>query len=167
MPLRAGSPDAQNGISSARRIPPQFLPAGSNVVAKLGLQYERKAHRELLRLHGLGFFDAIEHNPWFAYTRAETGAASACCSPDFLLTLDQSIYVIEVKLTWVPEAAIKLADLYVPLVQYVFPGHVIKGLVVCRSLTPAAPKVVLGLKDALFNQNATVLHWPNIGRMIW
>lgn len=102
--------DVNNSASFlAKRIPPRPLPKPTTLQQKQGLRYEKNVVKAL-RARG---FD-LEHNPWFEHTHG------VCCPDIIVYELSQNrAIVIEVKLTFVPEALDKLRTLYCPIVAEV------------------------------------------------
>jgi hypothetical protein len=144
-------------LRSARRCPPKYTPKASSAMAKLGLSYERKIVRDLMRSVWL-----VEHNPWFEF-QDELGV-STCC-PDIILTADSKIIVIEVKLTWVPEAIEKLRGLYCPVVEYALAAEVFP-LIIVKNLRPDAPPVQDSVQRALESE-MPILQWIGSGHIPW
>ncbi len=99
---------------------------------------------EFLDIHGLGY-----------------------CSPDILVPTKGPIYVLECKLTAVPEADLQLAHLYLPVVAY-YTGREARGIVVVRHLRPQVDvsRVRADLKSCLRDASPTyfpILHWLGRG----
>jgi hypothetical protein len=122
-------------IVAAARAAPQPLPRPRSGASARGLRFQRRAAAALTRQA-----DAIgaryEAEPWFTYVEAD-GNAKRWAVPDGIFTFDDRAVVIEMKLTFVPEAVRKLAKLYVPLVERTSRLRV-RPLVLCRHLTPQA-----------------------------
>jgi hypothetical protein len=135
---------------------------GSSPAAKIGLRYERNVGKELARHIGPAKFSSIEHNPWFRFTDYY---GTNNCSPDFLLWDRDRCAIIEIKLTWVPAAMAKLCELYCPVVSAALQCKVMP-LVICRNLTPQAPKAEQTLVKAMTSVTK-LLHWPQIGHIPW
>lgn len=150
------------GLRQAERATRQFpKPRPSNLAAKQGLRYEANVGKELGRHVLSEHFDRLEHNPWFTFY--DTYGRANCC-PDFLLWFENRAIVVEVKLTWVEVAIAKLEDLYLPVVSCAL-GCPVMPLVICKNITPSAPKAELSLSQALTSPNK-LLQW-NLGRMPW
>ena len=136
---------------------------GTSPAAKQGLRYENRVAKQLALHIVAKHFLRLEHNPWFTFSD-QFGTAN--CSPDFLLHAeDGKIIIVEVKLTWVEVAAHKLNDLYCPVISaalntWCYP------LVICKSLTPKAPRAELTLSEALASPFKLLL-WPDNGRIPW
>jgi hypothetical protein len=115
----------------AQRCPPQPLPKPTSESAKQGLRYER-ALVKALQKQG----HQLEHNPWFVYN--DHGMIQHCC-PDILVYQHDSpeVFVVEVKLTYTPEAARKLIDTYCPIVAAATGWRVVP-VIVYRNATPQA-----------------------------
>ena len=142
-------------LRSVKRCAAQLVPKGRTPAQREGLRYERKV-RDALRL-ALGDANVV-HNPWFIFEDAE---GSAYCCPDFIITLPYGIVVIEVKLSYVDEAIIKLRRLYCPVVAKAF-GEAVTPLVICRHLTPLAPPAASALGPAL-SLGVPLMHWLGLG----
>jgi hypothetical protein len=89
-----------------------------------GLAYERKLGRHLWdrakRSHGIFASGEILGGQWIEFTdRSGPGFAQ----PDYLVLFSETIFILEAKLTRVEEARTQLADLYKPLVEYIWPGR--------------------------------------------
>lgn len=150
------------GLKQARRTEALYHPKPSNAAAAIGLQFERRIKRELVYHAAMGRLGVIEHNPWFVF--ADSRGSSQCC-PDFLIWTPAHIVVVEVKLTWVPEALEKLTKLYCPIIGMALERET-QSLVICRHLALGAPAAVFGLAEALASPDA-LLHWPNNGHIPW
>lgn len=152
------------GMRSAERtLRPQGLPKPRANAPIQGLRYENRVGVQLGRLVGEGYFARLEHNPWF---RFHDTYGISLCSPDFLLhTNSGAIIIVEVKLTWVPVARHKLADLYCPVVG-VATEEMVTPLIIVRNLTRDAPIPKFTLQDAL-NSDERLLHWPDTGKILW
>lgn len=104
-------------------------------VARVGLAYQRQVAKALA-MHVAAGSALVE--PWFRFTDAN---GSGFCSPDALVAQAGGILVVEVKLTFVPEADRQLDRLYRPVVAmaYGLPLDAVRGLIVCRGLTMDTP----------------------------
>jgi hypothetical protein len=155
---------ADTVVSAARLGKAYYKPHAVGAAALRGLRYERRVLRELQRHVHLGHFLKVEHNPWFTFTdRYGTNQ----CSPDYLLWLSaREAIIIEAKLTWVEVAAQKLVDLYLPVVFAALDDVSVMPLVICRNVVPSCPPVEHTLRAAL-DSEARILHWPDVGHMLW
>jgi len=142
---------------------PEFSPQAVSPSARRGLIFERNVKRQLEWHLVQGRYLLLEHNSWFTYGASEN--KDQICSPDFLLHFPDKIYIIEVKLTWTPEARQKLDQLYSPIVAKAL-GKPTSGFVLCRHLTPGAPKPVYTLSE-IFMSPTQVLHWNPSTRLGW
>jgi hypothetical protein len=88
-----------------------FVNKGHTPAQKLGLRYENKVVKQLVKQFGPAM---VEHNPWYNY-QDETGF-HACC-PDIIIWSKIPI-ILEVKYTLTPEARGKLQKLYGPVVLF-------------------------------------------------
>lgn len=127
-------------IVAAARAAPQPLPRPQSEASARGLRFQRRAARALAR-QAAAIGARYEAEPWFTYE--EDGDAfhwrksRGYAVPDGIFTFGDQAVVIEMKLTFVPEAVRKLAKLYVPLVERTTSLRV-RPLVLCRHLTPQA-----------------------------
>ncbi|MGH9918756.1 MAG: hypothetical protein ACRD6W_07810 [Nitrososphaerales archaeon] len=149
------------GLQGAYRIPARQLPPPQTLAQKQGLRYERHVVAELRRLMP-GQVSKLEHNPWFGFTdRYGTGE----CCPDILLWVPEGVVIVEVKLTYVPDALPKLFDLYCPVVSIAL-DELVHPLLICRNVTPDSPQPVMSLKKALDGDD-NVLQWLGHGHIQW
>ena len=105
-------------IKSARPVaaPSWASTKGVSGTLRKGLTYEKRAGKELERLLGVG--RSLLVGPWFTYL--DENLWLRYCQPDFIYADKYgNIVVVEVKLTWVPEAIIKLRGLYGIVVQQI------------------------------------------------
>lgn len=89
------------------------------------------------------------------------------CSPDIILPTRGPVYVLECKLTAVPEADAQLGGLYLPVVAH-FTGREARGIVVVRHLRPQVDvsRVRADLRTCLKDATPTyfpILHWLGRG----
>lgn len=89
------------------------------------------------------------------------------CSPDLILPTRGPIYVLECKLTAVPEADAQLAHLYLPVVAH-YTGREARGIVVVRHLRPQVDqsRVRADLRSCLRDATGAyfpILHWLGRG----
>lgn len=134
-----------NNIFAAARCAPKPVPKSRLSGPQMaGLAYERKvvsALAESLVASRIPF--DLAHNPWFKFSN---GAETGYCVPDVLLSLNEGPYadtafVIEVKLSYVPDAIMKLKALYCPVVERAF-GLRAVPVVICKHLAPNAPRAL-------------------------
>ena len=147
-----------------RRCPPRLVPKASNVPAAKGLAYERKVARELTQVANI-LGGNCEHNPWFEY-RSNKSDKWACVVPDCIVSLGSIVYVIEVKLTYVPEAKEKLDKVYIPIVRAglcAMPYVKVFAVVIVRNLSPDARPRISRLADANGANSIPVLQWLGHG----
>lgn len=131
----------QGRLALAERcLRPAFLPKGRpRAAAKLaGLRYERAAAQAL---EGLAV-----HGPWFHF---EDAKGEGWCQPDLIFPCKAlgAAFILEVKLSWVPEAEPKLQGLYLPVVAKALKCKTF-GVVLCKNLSPATPGAVHSNLDA-------------------
>lgn len=72
-------------------------------------------------------------NPWFEFAD-EQGLGRA--QPDAVVLADGLVGIIECKRTFRPEAVKQLEDLYLPLARHYWSNAPVKGIIVCRHLSP-------------------------------
>jgi hypothetical protein len=141
-------------------------PKPSNLAAKQGLRYENRVGKELQLHVNKGNFIRLEHNPWFTFSDV---FGTNNCSPDFLLWTEgvfvEGLIIVEVKLTWVEEAAHKLTDLYCPVISAALTVPT-TPLVICRNLTRLSPPAQATLRDALASP-FRLLQWLDNGHILW
>lgn len=150
-------------IEWATTIPDQKLPRPNNTLAKLGVRFERQ-FQKALRASAPSEVQLI-FNPWFQYS---VDGQTHFCSPDFVIC--DTVYgygiVGEVKLNWTPLARQKLTDLYCPVLSLCSMNVPYKPLVVCKTLTPEAPRPQPRLTWA-FNAVDPLFHWTGLGSVLW
>ncbi len=161
----------RGALTLAERCDPLFAKARtskSQPAAAYGIRYERKVHRALETL-AKSIGAKVERNPWFHFRDANGDGA---CSPDSILWLDPGFaLIVEVKYTWVPGAGVKLRGLYSPVVNCALRPHILRTLVICKTLTPESPAPISGILDGTaFTASAAqapVYHWLGQGPLIW
>lgn len=101
--------------------------------------FERSVFRKVLRL----FPDAL-HNPWIQFADS-FGPGYAC--PD--IVLPQARIILEAKLSYTPLAIPQIEELYLPLVEAVWPGAPWSRLIVVKYWKGPPPLELLStLSDA-------------------
>lgn len=157
-------------LTLAERCAPRFAKARASRLSPAqanGIRYENKVHRALAVL-AKRLPAVVEKNPWFHYIDANGHGA---CSPDAILWLSDLgvVLVIEIKYTWVPTAEAKLKNLYLPVVNVALEPIVLRSLVICKSLTPDAPKPIDAIGEGtLFSSTSSpVYQWLGQGPLIW
>lgn len=143
---------------------PKFIPLGrrrQHSAKAAGLRYEAQV--------GTALGPSALHGQWFHFI---DGEGEAWCQPDFLLYDPSGVcFVLEVKLSWVPEAAPKLRGLYLPVVERALQRPA-RPIVVCRNVEGApAGQTVLTLdaaKSAACSGACPVLLWlgPKAGQLV-
>ena len=151
-------------LITSNRTNPRPLPKVTTAAQRAGVAYEKKVFVALKNLASyLGA--TVEHNPWFAFVD-NNGPGLAV--PDVVFTFDTVTIVIEVKLKYIPEARNKLTKLYMPLVMNETSSFNVKGLVICKFLTPNALPTIDTLGDTLtFKNGIPVLPWNGKGKITW
>ena len=133
------------------------------------MAFERKLARELTFTAAV-LGGSLEHNPWFEY-RAASGDKWKCLVPDMILFTSGFAFVIEAKLTYVPEAREKLRNEYVPIVRAGLasvPWIAVVPLVVVRNLTPDAGLRAETLSAAAHAKtDIPVLAWRGETNILW
>lgn len=154
----------QESLTARRSLRELHTPKPSSAAGTAGLRYERRVNRQLLKHVSEKKFAKLEHNPWFTYS--DQFGSGACC-PDFLLWSPGETFVVvtEVKLTWVNSAALKLHDLYLPVVSAALDVPSMP-LTIVRNLTPEAPDAKHTLSEAL-QAEPHLFQWFDNGTMIW
>jgi hypothetical protein len=132
-------------LQIASRCEPRTLPRPSNIYQKQGLSYERRVKREITNLAKLNNF-RYEYQPWFKfYDHNGIGQAA----PDLILYVNNTLIIIEVKLTFKFDALEKLQKLYLPIVSKALNKPKIKTVQICKNLLPDVPKLILTLNEVL------------------
>lgn len=142
-------------ILSASRAADRTLKAPSNPSAAAGLRFERSVVKALRSAAPTSAGFSIEHNPWFVYR--DSNLTDYACCPDILIhDIDHDyIIVVEVKLTWVPNALEKLQKVYCPVVARALESPT-RPVIVVRNLTPDSPRPQPSITRALLTQNPVV-----------
>ena len=125
-------------------------------VKALGVRYERELAKELWE---------AKRGVWFEF---EDQRGHGFCQVDFLMKWGSGEaakrpLVIEVKHTWTREAREELERLYLPIV-WLASGREPIGVVICKRLTPEAPRAVSDLESAALY--AAPLHWIGKGPLL-
>lgn len=161
----------RGALTVAERTSPRFGKVRTSrlgVAQANGVRYENKVHRAIATLaKTLGA--KVEKNPWFHFRDANGDGA---CSPDCILWLDPGFaLIIEVKYTWVPGASVKLKGLYLPVINCALRPHILRSLVICKTLVPGSPEPISGiLEGTAFTATASqapVYHWLGQGPLVW
>ena len=154
---------------TVRRCAPRLVPKASNPAAAQGLRYEKNVIGELRKL-ATELGGSVEHNPWFEYKPRKDDAWKIAV-PDGILVLGDRVFVIECKLTYVPEARHKLLTLYVPIVRAglcATPATNVYGVIITRALTIDAAPVIVRLAQVLDADPLVppTLLWLGHGRIV-
>ena len=161
----------RGALTVAERTTPRFAKVRTSRLSPAqanGVRYENKVHRALAVL-GKSLDATVERNPWFKFVDANGVGA---CSPDAILWLDPGFaLVVEVKYTWVPGASVKLKGLYGPVINCALRPHILRTLVICKTLVPDAPEPISGICDGTAStataSQAPVYHWLGQGPLVW
>lgn len=131
---------------------PAFIPVGRPRGAKAaGIRYER-----LFK----SYLSTANHGQWFEYETID-GQTHYCQTDALVSFLPDLMLVLELKYTLVPDAAIKLRGLYIPVVTTAM-GLTTYGAVVSRNLTPNPGPLAYSLTEALTLARTGLiptLHW--------
>jgi hypothetical protein len=95
-------------------------------VQKAGLAYERRVARQAVRWWPKA---TIQRNTWI---RFEDSSGIRYCCPDLLIFGARNCWLLEVKLSFVEEAELKVKELYLPLVQLIWGDRRWSSGAVCR-----------------------------------
>ena len=151
-----------HGLLWTERCRPRKLPPVKTPAQKAGLSYQKKVGGALTTTAKyLGA--SLLSEPWFRFCDAD-GVGQAV--PDFILSFGVETLIIEVKLTYTPEAGEKLTKLYLPIVMDHYQTLHARSLVICKNLTPDASHLVnsLSIKKG---RGVPVLHWLGRGPITW
>ncbi len=149
-------------VSFAEPIFGRELPRGDSIHSRAGISFEKKFFEKLKQVIGEKDELTIRHNQWFRY---KDYSGEKTCVPDILLFQNKSIIVMEVKQTFVPNAIIKLRDLYCPVVSKAW-GIPCRPLVVCRHLTPGGPVAHSRITFAVQSEYP-LYQWTGIGPILF
>ena len=128
---------------------PKSRPRGAK---RQGVKYERDFAKAL---------PEAEHGTWFEFYDAN---GHGHCQPDLFMRVGDNIVVFECKYTWTEVGHWQVMQLYKPVLEAAY-GLKVVPVVVCKNLTPKAPKATASLEDAIRQaivsggRVATVLHW--------
>lgn len=155
-----------HSLQHAARCRSQSMPRPQSAPAKAGLAYQRKITRVLKPIAESNGF-ALEADPWFTFTDTSGGGHAV---PDIVLTAENCVLIIEVKLTFVTGAQEKLLELYSPVIRKAlnltfYP----RCLVICKHLVPGRLASVESISNALKSApgSAPVLQWLGHGGIQW
>jgi hypothetical protein len=150
-------------LRATRASDVKFLPKASSAAAKLGVRYENRIARQLTRFVTEGKCLNVEHGPWFDFSDK---FGYSTCSPDFILWLSpELVTIVEIKLSWVPIAKLKLDELYLPVVENAL-GVNAQTLVITKYISADAPRARHTFTSAL-SSPSRLLHYVDNGHMIW
>lgn len=119
---------------------PVFPDREQTAAQKAGVKFEKGVIRRL------GFlYPKVEAGPWLHYS---DGTKSGICQPDALVWLDEdTICIVECKLSHMRSARTKLLNFYGPIVQALFPRVRICYAQIYKNTKPTAHKRVLLIHD--------------------
>ena len=130
--------------------PPPWLKSSRPRGAKAqGLRYERAVGKAL----GVGWLSG----QWFTYGEGKWGQWDYI-NPTLMV-------VVEVKYTVESTAARKLAELYLPVAECIWPGEW-RGVVVAKNMVPGGPLAAPTIRAALQGPGIRLVHWLG-GTPLW
>lgn len=132
------------------------MPKPRTAWARAGIRYELNV------VKALALFVPVLHNPWYVF---EDDHGASYISPDIVLPYDSKLIVAECKLTYKPEAIVKLRRLYCPIIAMATEKPVLP-LVITKNLNPSAPEPGLALSIAI-GLAEPLLHWTGKGSIGW
>jgi hypothetical protein len=119
---------------------PTFEPQNRTAAQEAGIRYERAIIKRLKSLH-----ERVDAGPWLYY---RTATISNVCQPDALIWLTPShCLIVEVKLTWKPNARLKLQQFYGPILRHIHPGATFSFLQIYKNGHKRAHKKPISLYD--------------------
>lgn len=119
---------------------PTFPKREQTSAQKAGLRFERNVIRRLKIL-----YPKVEAGPWLYY---QDEKKSGICQPDALVWLDENtICIVECKLSHMRSARGKLLNFYGPIVKALYPGARLSFLQVYKNSKSTAHKRSLLLHD--------------------
>jgi len=149
-------------VKYAAQTSPRVLPKPNIPHLRKGVLYEIRFCETLSQTLPTSF--EIKFNQWFEYKRSYAREVSVCCPDILIFDRDQNkCIVVEVKLTYTPQAREKLDMLYCPVVRMAL-GLPTLGLVVVKNLLPNCPRPALRFGLAL---EQGLFQWNMQDRLIW
>ena len=131
--------------------PPWLRKRKMTPAQRKGISYEKAMARLLANDY------QVQHGQWIKYKRK---GRWKWCQPDLIVTHENRIYVIEVKLTARPRSAkTKLLSLYVPIMQLIYPGREVVPVQLCKNLTKRSGSFVT-LSDLPQLKEYSLVHHP-------
>lgn len=85
----------------------------------LGLKYERMVHKRLFLHYGQDWHPG----PWFAYKTEAEEKCKYCQLDGILIRPGAGRVLVEAKYSHCPDAYFQLTNLYLPLMQHLYPGE--------------------------------------------
>lgn len=129
------------------------------VVQRRGLAYERQVGE---MVQGLGIVGRLYLGQWIKYQDAN---GLGWAQPDVYIELEDSLLLIECKLTRTDSAVEQMLELYKPLLKRIY-YKPISCLQICKFHQGLTMNMVGRLEDMLEPRlGAWVLHWPNFERL--
>ena len=130
---------------------PKFIPVPKRLrgARAAGKAYERKFAKRLV--------DA-EYEPWFEF---EDDRGVGWCAPDFLITVDNTLVVVECKLTVTDKAVEKFEGLYKPVLQQALGFENVVLVQVFKHFTKGFKKPLLKGVEDLYNGHLSAVNWLN------
>lgn len=99
----------------------------------LGVRFEKRVQRALRERFGES---RVACNTWFEF---EDGDEVRHCSPDAIVFLEDGPVVIEVKTVHCKKAWYQINQLYVPVLEVMYPGLRFRGVEICSEFRPDVP----------------------------
>lgn len=129
---------AAEGVSAAMftdRAPSFIRPVNLKGKYKAGVDYEAAVHDYFRNRYGEENYKA---NPWIMFKERR---GQRWCQPDALLLdhVSHRIIIIECKLKHTGRSWWQLHKLYLPVVQFLFPGWEYACVEVCKHFDPSTP----------------------------
>lgn len=118
-----------------------FFPEQQRTAAqRAGLSFEKAVLKRLKHLHS-----KMEPGPWLYY---KSSKKSGLCQPDALVWLSPDhILIVEVKLSWVRKARLKLMEFYRPVVGAIYPEASLSCLQIYKNSNKSAHKKPVSIYD--------------------
>lgn len=139
-------------------VGPGFSPKRARGAKRAGIKYEQSLAE--------AFGARAKHGQWIKF---EDSNGLGFAQPDILYPLGDTLFIIESKYTWVPEATSQISLLYRPLLECIYPTAKIEGIVACKVLTAfgATRQVVCSDMDQAIalarGGQMPILHWIGVG----
>lgn len=103
----------------------------------------------------------LRSSVWFEFFDAN---GRGVCEADHIIICPDRVVVVEVKLTQTPRGISQLEHLYLPCARAVFPGVIVQGVMICRTLYEVPEVEVKGWNDLMQLDGTTIPTWHWLGR---